>query len=915
MLGVLGKQRRSGLAALLGLVLVVSSVLGTTMVPRADAILANTGGSAGRFVSTIDWIDWSGATNTVASGARRLIRDDQTSVVWSTPSKVAEGIWRSHQCTISEVETHYEVVIRGKLYTYDVGIAVGYNVGQYSRDGLARLYNDGQNYADGVPKGNNYRSNLDIGVANGVTGVGGKLANAYFKIQCRAYLVSSSTQPAKEQIPDLPLTEIPVAGLVSADAESTNHVGAEKESVTLAPLPVPGMTSQDVSVRLLETHRAAGCTVNQWAATRSFPYPTGAKLGHSLTVDGRACLSGPTGVMLAANANGGYVEIVGGGVSAIAFGVVTAMDYGDAPATYGEAASVFQPEWAGGELGTDIPSSAGFSGSGPGEWYNLTAAEQAGKIASMAAPRVRLGAMTDADTTQYHSGQADGDDITGSPPDDEDGLGTWDGVIRTAPGSVWRQQVTCAGGGKVIGWVDWNRNGVFDPAEGSVPADCPGSGTATLEWNVPADVRRSVLGEPDSDATFMRLRTTADWANGDPVVPGPTGVTGTGEVEDHRVEVRVPMLTTVKQVDNSFADATGLTPDDWTISATQQGTVVASGTAGFAGTLVAPGAVNLSEMSSNLLATAYERTSLVCVPHPNSTEAASTSTLDADTQTVTMRGQDWMLCTYTNTAKSGEVTWTKLDQDGSTRLGGSSWTLSGPGIPAGTVVTDCISAPCITGAGKDQDPRAGEFKVTGLVWGTYLITEAAAPTGYEPMTGLLQFAPITATNLSSRLVAHPDGVINNRLTGTVTWGKTDENGDRLTGSRWKLTGPGLGGGIEVADCTEASDNDCPTAMTRDTDARPGHFRVTGLAWDDVGMYQLIETRAPVGYELDDTVHQFAITSDALARDFTDPFVNQKTTVPGLPLTGGAPADIFCLIGAGVLGLAGLIEAIRRRRSD
>jgi len=49
-------------------------------------------------------------------------------------------------------------------------------------------------------------------------------------------------------------------------------------------------------------------------------------------------------------------------------------------------------------------------------------------------------------------------------------------------------------------------------------------------------------------------------------------------------------------------------------------------------------------------------------------------------------------------------------------------------------VTDCVvtggKATCPNGS-VDQDPRAGFFRVSGLTWGEYSITETQAPAGYN----------------------------------------------------------------------------------------------------------------------------------------------------------------------------------------
>ena len=78
---------------------------------------------------------------------------------------------------------------------------------------------------------------------------------------------------------------------------------------------------------------------------------------------------------------------------------------------------------------------------------------------------------------------------------------------------------------------------------------------------------------------------------------------------------------------------------------------------------------------------------------------------------------------FENVGKQGGVTWTKTDADTAALLAGSTWTLTGPGVPADTVVTDCTAGPCSTDPFTDQDPAVGAFRLAGLAWGSYTLTE------------------------------------------------------------------------------------------------------------------------------------------------------------------------------------------------
>ena len=74
----------------------------------------------------------------------------------------------------------------------------------------------------------------------------------------------------------------------------------------------------------------------------------------------------------------------------------------------------------------------------------------------------------------------------------------------------------------------------------------------------------------------------------------------------------------------------------------------------------------------------------------------------------------------------------------------------------------------------------------------------------------------------------------------------------------------------------------------------------------------MESAAPVGYRLDTTAHPFTLSAQAPQHTFPQPFINRKTSVPALPLTGGTGADVF-LAGGLLLAVAALGTGLLRRR--
>ena len=901
-------------------------MLGTVAlpVPQAEAVHGNPSGG-GKFTRVIDWIDWTGMTNTRWENSKRILPDGASGVTWSTPSQISSDLWRTSRCTISDVRTTAAGRNDPKLTTH-AGIQVEYKPGSWWGDGLARLYNDGRNYSAGVAKNPNVTSsNLPLGIAN--------LQDAsthQFKIDCQAYVVTSSTQPRKADLENFPnKTEVPMEGMVFADAEASNW-SAQGSQEYISVAPEPSNPGQNVSYYLMESARTAGCTTNSWVGVLDISTASGTRRGLKLRPDAGECSYqisrgyGPSSVMFISNSKSGYVEIHGGGNSAVALGVVSYIDLGDAPATYGAAGSVFQPLWSGGLLSgrgqSNIPPQTGPDQAEPGIWYNLSQAADQNRMATAKSALVRLGALTDTDEGIAQTTDASGDDVTDT--DDEDALpDDWDRVIWTDIGQKWSQQISCSGTDtKVAGWVDWNRDGSFSSDERSEVTSCSRAGKANLTWTVPQGAKRSTLNG-DGAATFMRLRITGPLANGQAAEdPQPTGIALNGEVEDHQVQVQLPNLTMVKEVDNTAAGSLGLSANDWTLTASPKSGTAVSGAGGFSASYLPQGKTVLSESSSSAKSAGYKAT-ITCAPHPNSDLRNPASTLDAASKTLDLATGEWMTCTVLNTALPGQVIWSKVDDAGNA-LAGTVFTLASSSVNNGQVeVADCATgsgeAACPNGS-VDQDPRAGYFKVVGLTWGEYSLTETQAPTGYqisgETLTKTLDGSAPAAGDDDATPTLDLGQLTNSRIKGSATWTKTDERGNAIKGAQWSLT-PLDPSGEPLPDLARTI-TDCTDSCTQgglDTDANPGAFKLTDLGY---GSYRLIETRAPAGYILDATPHTITISTQDQVVALGN-ISNRKSVVPAIPLTGGSAATTYLIAGGVLLGitaLAVLVQARHRRRA-
>lgn len=250
----------------------------------------------------------------------------------------------------------------------------------------------------------------------------------------------------------------------------------------------------------------------------------------------------------------------------------------------------------------------------------------------------------------------------------------------------------------------------------------------------------------------------------------------------------------------------------------------------------------------------------------------------------------------------------------------------------------------------DEDTAAGKFKVSDLANGTYQLQETKAPNGYD-----LSNTVYTITITDGKVTWNPDvtdsKIANTRKTGSVTWTKVSSdtnNSDPLSGSEWTLkqtkTFSWADGAAKytvvtseatlgtVTDCVDGQNGvakcSAQTGEYVDLDGASGKFKISGLDW---GEYQLIESKAPDGYDLDTTPHTFRIgplEDDNIAGNWyanthfntkgTSAYNEQTTfTVNGgniknkpgviLPGTGGA-GDYWIYAAALVAALIGVVAA-------
>ena len=894
-------------------------------------------GGSSRYRDTIQWLQWADYDSNFAGQTKPNVPvlDYGQRKTFTNYRDMGEAGYLVTTCNLSDLK-HIghrngfpDDLARGPLVATIPGTWAGDILDNLYNIGGAGGWSDGSSeWHSGLRYPANYvnHNQMVIGLANGYAYNGDKTWDGKDKNDLRAdrtptggysrisFDVSCS---AALQTPDGSSTPVPLNGLVFADAEASNP-GSTSDPFDGEWIQAQVPSNQRVTWRLLDGGRSTNCPNTRGGSQE--PVTTRASLSNgnrTLRLDNTAqeCvyqngggyskpngIGGPAVSMFMEGATSATITMQGSGYSAVALGLVLATDFGDAPVSYGSASALLQPRWDGGE----VTSRNGYDLFG-GRLINTTRMYASGPY---------LGTAIDAESQQRFSDGADGDDNDGWYGDDEDGVSIPAAGIETAPGQVVTSNVRCSGGGAVAGWIDWNHNGVFDAAEKSDQATCDGRGNATLRWTVPEDVVRSIDGESGSHPhTYMRVRTANAGVN-----LKPTGSTMGGEVEDYRIAVRVPTIQLVKNVQAPYGgQVKALEADQWTLKAQQGNGGAASlqvtGTVDTGIKVARPGQYALTESSTNPLAPGYEASSWRCSQTPGTVGGWSGSILGSSS--VRVKGSDRITCSVTNTTKPGALSWTKVDQDGKTPLGGTTWTLTGPGVPAGTVVEDCQAAGCRTGAYRDTNPAPGAFDVEGLPWGSYSITEKTSPSGYQRLEKTLTFNDVSGANLKAQLKdatgVTKGAVTNQRLTGSVSWKKQDTSGHALSGSEWTLSGPGVPARTTITDCViTGAKGQCPSGPYADTDPAAGSFTVTGLPWD-ARSYSLVEKRAPAGYRLDSTSRTFVIKPDALQYSFSKAFTNEKVATPRLPLTGGRGAHIFLIAGAVVSALAITTGLLRRRR--
>lgn len=214
-------------------------------------------------------------------------------------------------------------------------------------------------------------------------------------------------------------------------------------------------------------------------------------------------------------------SIQAGGLTAMALGLMTYTEKSDAPLTYGSPVHTLTPTITGGGNPTPALNNT----------VSIANPEQIVPGTVTKPPTPKLGTIAgDFDPAAFTAlgTNADADNLNGE--NDEDGVASFPRLrvnattysLNVAVGNTTGLPVN------LVGWIDFNRNGTFEAAEGVQVSVPNGATTATLTWN---GLSGLVAGQ--TYARFRISNTIALVLN----TATPESVISNGEVEDYTLQI------------------------------------------------------------------------------------------------------------------------------------------------------------------------------------------------------------------------------------------------------------------------------------------------------------------------------------------------------------------------------------------
>lgn len=263
----------------------------------------------------------------------------------------------------------------------------------------------------------------------------------------------------------------------------------------------------------------------------------------------------------------------------------------------------------------------------------------------------------------------------------------------------------------------------------------------------------------------------------------------------------------------------------------------------------------------------------LCETTPPSGYAAGNSTGDT-CYTFTLSAGEKVASTIpdagiTNTPTT--VTWSKVDAgNAETKLKGSAWKITSQdgksvwcvadGGTDKSSVTNCTTS----GNGKvlaDDDAKDGVITVKKLPAGTYTLTEAQAPSGYELSEASYTMVVSGVASKNSTVNDNANlNIPNSKSYGRVSWAKYDETEQSggthqaLTGSQWEL----FKCESTVTSPSGVSSTTCASSVQTFDGTSSSRFEYDSLLLNTY--YLLAETQAPAGYLLGDAPYYAVIAT-------------------------------------------------------
>lgn len=515
---------------------------------NGQAVITATGGS-GQYKNSIKWLDFSSLGNIAAGG------------------------------TVVKNFNVGDVVINVKISSISFAGStnlstqrlIGYNSGKFEYDGLVKLYNigvpnNGNTYLD-RQKNTLYNAISTLNTGDNVNGFTTK-----FNIEIYATL---NNQPM-----DL--------GMIFANAEEDAHQKVFERFGPEYKLNyseyVKG-TTNGTGWQLLEkyTPSTSGANMIEYSnsnkTVKSF-------MGSDYSSYYEAV--GATALMYTKKAATSNIapltvnmEMFGGGKTAVALGIVLNTDIGDAPISYGMPSNIFFADIIN---GNPSASSGTFTNYLSNQFKNYGTSSNPNNISYGGTPIISVGTLIDPpksrlgllggdndphDIASLHSPLANIDDVTNVA--DEDAFTSLIPVhVSNSSYSVsFKASSTTASGAYIAAWIDFNRNGTFEPGEiqTHILATNVTDKDVTLTWS-----NLSALALK-SGVSYIRLRVSLyNFLNSDNtstlVDERSTMALSGGETEDHVIMINSTLSGSV------FHDANGLlgTPSN-TIDGTKISTI------------------------------------------------------------------------------------------------------------------------------------------------------------------------------------------------------------------------------------------------------------------------------------------------------------------------------------------------------